>query len=200
MKTKFFLHGGNTSNDSSFWQNMVAMVRTMFSDSEEIKILIIPFSIENEKGFDTETYTIMDRLNKFNINLKGAVKTAMRDPEVFREQLKDSNLIFVSGGNGHMLKYRLTSLLPVDELREIVKENKVIAGVSAGANIWTRNHWSNLGAMVVQGLGFVDIDLIPHYTPEEKIEAEMEISKLNSGYELIKLSDYEYKVFEMNQG
>jgi len=70
-------------------------------------------------------------------------------------------------------------------------DGKIVAGESAGANVWGRYFYSPSADSIGEGLGYLPVKIIPHYI--EQYEGKLD----GVGKDLVKLylPEYEYKVF-----
>lgn len=82
-------------------------------------------------------------------------------PETFEEQVKESDVIYLPGGDDHLIKYWLDQYdLPA------IWEGKVVAGSSAGSDVLVQHYWTCDWRKLMDGLGIVPIKFIPHFNSE----------------------------------
>jgi len=82
----------------------------------------------------------------------------MAFPETFEEQLKNSDVIYIKGGDDHLLQYWLNQFnLPT------IWNGKVVATISAGSNAMAKHFWTCDWRRTMDGLGILPIKFIPHY-------------------------------------
>ncbi len=198
MKSVIFLHGGNTSEsfiqNKDFWRELgEEALKRKGSNNNEINFLLIPFACES--NYNIEYGAIKKRIEKYNptIDINGGDIASETDSEFFKTQLLHADLIFVSGGNGNKLQETIELLVPIDEFRELVSNDKVIAGVSAGGNLFSRFHWSRMNNAVTEGFNILPVRNFPHYDYNRDFEVkQLENHRSNIELELIKLRDWEY--------
>lgn len=183
MKTKFILHGGfnpgqTTENNSSFYEEILK------DTPEGAKILLVPFAKEPER--------IIPATNKVSAEfneVKGGknIEIEVANEEDFIRQIDSAHILYFHGGVSLKL---LEALKNYPDLVEHIK-GKVIAGESAGANVWARFFYSPKSDGVFEGLGILPLKIIPHYKPEHKEK----LDNVGPDLEGILLPEYEYKVF-----
>ena len=83
-------------------------------------------------------------------------------PKKFEEQVKRSEIIYIYGGDDHLLRYWLNKY----ELPQLW-EGKVIATISAGANVLVRHFWTCDWRECMDGLGILPVKFIAHYKSTE---------------------------------
>lgn len=183
--TKFILHGGNTrvphpSNREFF----IEMTKGLLDGS---KILLVLFSR------DASEYDSL--LEKFKKNILSNIEIDfvfdIANEENFIDQIKDSKLIYMKGGDTIKL---LDALKQYPDFRDAIK-GKIVAGSSAGAYVLSKYFYSRSEKEVVEGLGILPIRTLAHYDGDQDI-----VDKLNeysSEYELVLLKDYESRIIEV---
>lgn len=79
-------------------------------------------------------------------------------PDQFEEQVKRSDIIYMNGGDDHLIRYWL-------EQYDLPKlwEGKVVAGSSAGSGVLVAHYWTCDWRKLGDGLGIVPIKFLPHY-------------------------------------
>ena len=70
---------------------------------------------------------------------------------------------------------------------------KIVAGESAGANVFGEFFYSPSADKIDEGLGFLPLKIIPHYSENYRGKLDNVGKKLES----LLLPEYEYKVFEI---
>ena len=182
MATKFIIHGGfaghiNDQNDSFF--------KEMLKDTpDNPKVLLVYFAKELDRiPVNKEEDFVQFERNKRNKNISFQVA----DEKFFVEQIKVADVIYLHGGNTLKL---LETLKKFPHLKELFT-GKIIAGESAGAHALSSLFYSKNAGGVLQGLGFVPVQIICHYIGEN-------VEKLpkNSKLETLLLADYQYRVFK----
>lgn len=79
-------------------------------------------------------------------------------PADFVEQCKRADVIYIHGGDDHLLQYWIKQF----DYRTLFKD-KVIAGNSAGSDMLATHHWTCDWRACADGLGILPIKFIPHY-------------------------------------
>ncbi len=186
MITKFILHGGftpgNTNEDNSdFYREILKKV------PEEAEILIVPFAKEVGRVV-ASTQKVMQEFNRYKWQREIYCNVAQEG--FFIEQLHLADVIYFQGGKTLKL---LEVLQRFPNLKEMVK-GKIVAGESAGANVFTSAFYSPSASNSFEGLGFLPIKLIPHYS----IEYKGKLDNFRPELETLCLREYQYKVFEVD--
>jgi len=184
MKTKLILHGGfdrgrKEEDSSDFYAEILKDL------PEKAKVLIVPFAKDLDRIPDS-TKKVMAEFNKAksqeDLNFEIAKK------ESFIKQIKSADAVYIQGGVTEKL---LETLKEFPDFKESIK-GKVVAGESAGANIFGRTAYSPHADKLLEGLGVLPLKIIPHYSEKYK-----DIFKnVEPNLETLRLSEYEYKVFE----
>jgi cyanophycinase-like exopeptidase len=184
MKTKFILHGGfergaPQENDAFFRE----ILKTA---PDNAKVLLVYFSGKNIEGVAKDATGDMDQFNKNKGNKSLSFEVA--DKSSFSEQVTQADVIYFHGGHSGKV---LENVNQYPNLKNLF-EGKVVAGDSAGANVFTGAFYSEK-AGALEGLGIIPAKLLSHYREENKDK----ISHLCPDLETIHLKEYEFKVFEI---
>jgi len=184
IKTKFILHGGfergaPQENDAFFRE----ILKTA---PDNAKVLLVYFSGKNVEGVAKDVTGDMDQFNKNKGNKSLSFEVAEKDS--FPEQIKKTDVIYFHGGHSGKV---LENVKQYPNLKELF-EGKIVAGDSAGANVFTCAFYSEK-AGALEGLGIIPIKLLSHYQEENKDK----INHLRPDLETIHLKEYEFKVFEV---
>jgi dipeptidase E len=106
---------------------------------DDMKIVFIPTAALYDAGEKSwlinDMYRLIQRGAKVEI-----VDLAHLDKDELTERLKDSDVIFIGGGNPFYLSYWMEKSGMYDILSEILK-SKVYAGISAGSMVMGLLHW-----------------------------------------------------------
>ena len=98
-------------------------------------------------------------------------KNIINNPDIVKNKIESSDIIYFCGGDSVKLVNDLKEYGIDELLREKVKSDCVIAGISAGAIMCSNDGYSDSLKMrgesdkydFVPGLGFVDISFCPHF-------------------------------------
>jgi dipeptidase E len=133
----------------------------------ETKVGFIPTAANADPGNKDWFVQQLTDLQKFGYTWIDLVDPAAVDID-YQERLKDVNIIYISGGNTFYLldQVRKTGL---DSWLDKNKDNKVYVGSSAGSILATPTikaagvaDQNTPGLTDLQGLGWVDFELLPH--------------------------------------
>lgn len=183
MKTKFILHGGFTPGQAN--EDNANFYAEILKDAPEYaRILLVPFAKDDDRILSSTTKVAEEfRKNKWQENIIIDVAS----PENFLEKLNSSHVAYFHGGASLKL---LEALKKYPNLEEYL-DGKIIAGESAGANIWARFFFSPKVDSVFEGLGILPIKTIPHY----KQEYAGKFTDTDPTLKDVFLPEYSYQVF-----
>ncbi len=79
-------------------------------------------------------------------------------PETFKEQIKNSDAVYIHGGDDHLIQYWLKKF-------DVPKiwEGKVIATSSAGSDVLSKHFWTGDWRQIMDGLGILPVKFLAHY-------------------------------------
>jgi len=167
---KLILHGGGNL-DGKELKILISEVEKNLPKKNKIKILIVPFArLEKDWG------GIFDKYQKrySGILLEKDFVLASSDLKKFKNQIVASDVIFFSGGSEILLKKYLRY---VDFS---LFNNKTVVGISAGANIFSSNYYSNDRGIIENGLYKLPIKTICHFDSTKNDYLKKLVSKENS--------------------
>jgi len=81
------------------------------------------------------------------------------DEEHFLEQIAESDVVYLHGGETRRLK----EALPDAKIMRKVFDGKIVVGSSAGANCLTYTSYSPSADSIQKGMGLIDIGVVVHY-------------------------------------
>ena len=185
MKTKFILHGGFTKGKTE--KNNREFYTEILKDAPEgAKILLVCFAKDDEHvPIATERVKVEFNKNKWQKEITFEVAS----DGLFIEQIKVADVIYFHGGTTLKL---LEALKKFPNLKDSLS-GKIVAGESAGANVFGKFFYSPSANKVDEGLGFLPLKIIPHYSEEYKGK----LDNVGQDLESLLLPEYEYKVFEI---
>ncbi len=186
MKTKFILHGGFTAGKTDE-DNSKFYAEILKDAPEEAKILLVCFAKDEERvPIATEKVKAEFNENKW----QEKITFDIAGEESFAEQIKITDVVYFHGGKTLKL---LETLKKFPSLKNLLN-GKIIAGESAGANVFGKFFYSPNTDKVGEGLGFLPFKIIPHYSEQYKGK----LDSVGRDLKLLLLPEYEYKVFEIN--
>lgn len=187
MLTKFILHGGFASGNTD--ENNQAFYREILNDvSGRANILLVTFAKDDDNNRIAKT--IRKVTEEFE-NVRGSrdIQVMVATKDDFIGQIEKSDIIYFTGG----VSSRLLEILNTYPSLKSVLEGKIVAGESAGANVWCEYFYSPSTDKVSKGLGIIPIGLIPHY----KKEYENKLNEVAPDLVKVGLPEYEFKIFEI---
>ena len=185
MKTKFILHGGFTKGKTE--ENNGEFYAEILKDApEEAKILLVCFAKDDER-IPIATERVKTEFNKSKWQKEITFEVASEG--LFTEQIKFSDVVYFHGGTTLKL---LEALKKFPNLKDLLS-GKIVAGESAGANVFGKFFYSPSADKVEEGLGFLPLKINPHYSEIYRGK----LDGVGQGLESLLLPEYEYKVFEI---
>jgi peptidase E len=190
--TKYILHGGQTrvqnEHNKNFYQEWVKDFEIDFKPS----ILLVYFSRKKHEWASLEeddrkwfAERTNNRLVSFNV--------ADSNLEVFQQQVKDVDVVYIRGGSAKLL---INALSPIKDKLLNLFQGKVYAGSSAGVMVlchFTRSHETDW----TQGFGLLPINAVVHWS--EKLQESLDSFKNshpNEANKYILLPETEFIVME----
>lgn len=167
MPTKYILHGGlgeNGNYKQDFFDEMVATL------SKKSITLVYVSAGENKEKKEEKTKQKQNQFKEFLPGKEVTVLMADEDPETFLDQTHTADIVYFGGGDTQQLLQLLTQI-PINILTQHL-ENKIIVGVSAGANVLSKYYFSSHRQQIEDGLGILPIKAFCHYTLEQEPQLE----------------------------
>lgn len=187
--TKYILHGGATGNKTDDNKNFFFKATDGLSDP--VNVLCIYYAKEEkEKWADL---FVEDKINFSSASPQKVLNFVMADDKTsaFTEQLKSADVIYLRGGNTHVLQDYLEK---VDDLENLWRD-KVVAGSSAGALVLSKYYYENDDDTFNKGLGILPIKTFCHYT-EEKSDKLEKLKKYGEELKIYAISEGKFFIIE----
>ena len=110
-------------------------------------------------------------------------KNIINNPDIVKNKIQIADIIYIGGGDTIKLLNELEEYNLSHLFIEAANNNKVIAGMSAGAIMWCLEGYSDSLKIrgesdkydFVKGLGYLDIIISPHHEGDKVVELETEI-------------------------
>ena len=180
MKTKFILHGGFAKGKKQ--ENTLFFKEVLSNTPDKARVLLVYFAKEPDR-IDKNQEEDVEQFNKNKGDKTLFFEVAKID--LFPEQVKQSDIIYLHGGHSGML---LDALKKYSNLKELF-DGKIIAGDSAGASVVCSVFYS-MKIGVSEGLGLLPIKIISHYLEEIKDK----LKDIKPELETLFLPEYQFKV------
>lgn len=176
--TKYILHGGGVSNKTEDNQKFFFEVTKGLSGP--VNILCVYYAKEEKEEWPE--LLVEDKINFSSAAPQKNLNFMMASDEAsaFIEQIKAADIIYLRGGNSHVLQSYLEK---VEEL-ESLWHGKVIAGSSAGGLVLSKYYYENDDNTFNKGLGILPIKAFCHYT-EKKSEKLKQLKEFGENIETI---------------
>ena len=152
--TKYVLNSGGLKNNPKRAKDFFEEILKGLGSNP--KILICCFAQPRE---DWEIKFAQDKEGIVDLAPKGVSPVLeLALPSKFEEQIRDSNVVYIHGGDDHLIKYWFKKFNVPD-----IWENKVVATSSAGSNVLSKHFWTCDWRELMDGLGILQIKFLPHY-------------------------------------
>lgn len=183
MKTKFILHGGfhkgqEVEDNSKFYAEILK------DAPQSAKVLIVPFAKDSERIIPT-TQRVIGEFNQVKQDKNLSFEVA--NEQSFTREIEQADIVYFQGGKTLKL---LEALKKFPNLKDSLG-GKIVAGESAGANVFGEFFYSPSADKVDEGLGFLPVKIIPHYSDEFKGK----LDNVGDNLDLLLLKEYEFKIF-----
>jgi len=186
--TKYILHGGYSSSPSIHNENFYKeMVKGL---SEPVKILTAYFAVPKEK-WEELLEDDKKKFFKFNPGTQMEFTIASDNIDTLINQIKSADIVYIRGGREPLV---FEIFKKIDNLEELFKD-KVAAGSSAGAYVFSKYFYSNDKDCIRQGTGILPIKTYCHYT-EEKAANLQKLKEYKEDLEVHIIPDTEFIVIE----
>jgi len=184
--TKYILHGGNVSTPSIHNTNFYKeMVRSL---SQPVKILAVYFAVQKDKWQEL-LEDDKEKFFRFNPGIKMEFTIASDNIDVFTDQIKSVDTIYIRGG-AKLLVYEIFK--KIDNLSKLF-ENKIVAGSSAGAYMLSKYFYSNDEDIIMEGTGILPIKCFVHYS-DEKADKLKTLKEYGEDLKIYTIPDTEFVI------
>ena len=186
--TKYVLHGGLSIEDNP--KNIKFYSEILKDVNSPVAILMVYFARDREKR--SGLFEIQKKLfKKSNPDYKIHFLFASEDPDEFRAQAKQSQVMFIEGGSSLRL---LEQLEKITDIKELIRSMDVYVGSSAGAGLVVKYTFPSSRDKIGERLGLVPIKLINHYD-ESKKDRLVRLKAVHPELKTYVLRECEYIVF-----
>jgi peptidase E len=191
MFTTFILHGGQTSTKSV--SNTLFFKEIVSGLKHNDRVLFIGFGRADDKILSTYLRDKKMLLAQTTVKIE-VVSATHRD---LLEQMKTASVVYIPGGDTRKLLAELkqhpyfTSLLA----------GKVVAGSSAGANVFATFCFSTNLKGIYKGLGALPFSLVCHYGNKELGADEAAVTLLSQHskeLEIVTLPEQMFQIFKVD--
>jgi hypothetical protein len=196
--TKYILNSGGYKNYPDLAKKFFSEIVKDLGDNP--RFLMVYFSQPREDWEIKLTEDKGEHFKMFPDDVDPIFELAF--PETFKEQAKNSDVIFIHGGDDHLLQYWLKKFnIPK------IWEGKVIATSSAGSDALSKYFWIRDWRKCMDGLAILPIKFLPHYQssygsgdsrgPINWDKALQELKNYKEDLPIYTLKEGEYVVIEL---
>lgn len=197
--TKYVVNSGNIRGDKSKAKKYFAEVFKGLGNNP--RVLLCFFANLREDWEDSFQRYVEDFPNHLPNGVKPSYYLAM--PDDFVEQCKESDVIWVHGGDDHLVQYWLSKF----NLKDIW-DNKVLAVSSASSDAVASSFWTGDWRKCFDGLGLIPMKFIAHFKsdygdtdPRGPIDWDKAYQELedygDKSLPIYALEEGDFKVFEV---
>lgn len=190
--TKYVLNSGG-------WRNYPDRAKEFFAEvfkdtSKKPKVLVCLFAVARE-DWDPRFASSVERIQ--SVAPKGIAPTfELAYPATFAEQAQAADVIYISGGDDHLLQHWLKQF----ELPKIFG-GKTVATSSASSHALSTHFWTCDWRMCLDGLGILPIKLLAHYKSSYGSTDQRGPIDWDTAYaELEKYGDHKLPIHAMEEG
>jgi peptidase E len=152
MSTKYILNSGGIRNNLEGGKRFFAECVKGLSKTPKVLICLFAYPREHWE----EKFEDLITQNLYPEGVNPIFELAF--PKIFEEQIKNTDIIYIYGGDDYLLQYWLLKF-------DIPKiwEGKVVAASSAGSNALVQHFWTCDWRDCMDGFGILPIKFLPHY-------------------------------------
>ncbi len=189
--TKYLLNSGGTKHDPELARKFFA---AMAEGLNSPRVLICCFAQPRE---DWEGKFIEDTASLPDLFPDGIRPTfELAFPASFEQQIKNSDAVFIHGGDDHLLQYWLKKF----DIPKIWDE-KVVATSSASSHALVKHFWTCDWRQCMEGLGILPIKFLAHYQSAYGVDDSRGPVDWEKGYkELEAHGDTSLPIYALHEG
>ena len=193
--TKFILVGGYVHKAKDKGASLCKEMVNGFTDTKPVKILDCMFARPKEswkQKFNEDQTFLSTFINNFELGLA--------DTETFIKQVKSSDVIFLRGGDTHVL----WDILNKNAGWIGALKNKCVVGTSAGAEVLSKYAYNLDTLKIDEYSGLLPLKFIPHWKSDYNSpninwdNAKKELDEYKEKLEILTLKEGEFKVFNID--
>mgnify|MGYP000039926654 FL=1 len=189
--------------------NIIEKTKDIFGKPfKEIQITVIPtvantYAVDNRPWFDKE----LNVFKKLGFNIK-ILEIENKNKEEIKEGLKNTEAIFVTGGNTYYLLYHAKKSGLFSLIKEMVSTGVIYIGSSAGSilaglNVDIARRFDDSSIVDLknyEGLAFTQSLILPHFDKKENTEELKETVKEweHKGYKITSLRNDQALIIDEN--
>ena len=190
--TKYILNSGGFRDKPDLAKKFFAEMVKGLGDTPHILVCCFAQAREDwETKFVTDKETVV---NLFPVGVQPILEIAF--PEKFKEQVKSSDVIYIHGGDDHLVQYWLRKF----DIPQIW-DGKVVATSSASSHALSKYFWTCDWREAMEGLGILPIKFLAHYESSYGAHDPRGPIDWQKGYEELKVyKDSELPIYALKEG
>jgi hypothetical protein len=151
--TKYILNSGGSKNYPDLAKKFFAEIMKDLGNNPHF---LMCFFAQPREDWEIKFSEFKEKCKMFPEGVAPIFELAF--PENFEEQIKNSAVVYIHGGDDHLLQYWLKQFnIPK------IWEGKVIATSSAGSDALVKYFWTCDWRKCMDGLAILPIKFLPHY-------------------------------------
>ena len=191
MAKSIILHGGNSDKKSRkndrFFREIISSI-----NGENVLVLCVYFARPQER-WEASYAEDQSIFRALGIETVRNIDTKMADyrTDDLLKDISEADVIFINGGfKGHLKETLLQ--IGVDKFRKMTKD-KVLVGISAGANILGKYYYSQAVDGIREGIGLLDIKILTHFSSGSTKQLEL-LRNYKEELPVVTIAEEEYVV------
>jgi hypothetical protein len=151
--TKYILNSGGSKNYPDLAKKFFAEIVKDLGNNPHF---LMCFFAQPREDWEIKFFEFKEKCKMFPEGVAPIFELAF--PENFEEQIKNSAVVYIHGGDDHLLQYWLKQFnIPK------IWEGKVVATSSAGSDALVKYFWTCDWRKCMDGLAILPIKFLPHY-------------------------------------
>ncbi len=186
---KYILNSGGIRNNMEGGKRFFTEAVKGFSDTPRVLICLFAYPREHWE----EKYNEIKNLSLYPTNTIPVFNLAF--PDKFEEQINNSDIIYIYGGDDHLIKYWLSKFnLPK------IWEGKVVVTNSSSSQVLSKYAWTCDWRECIDGLGILPIKFISHYKSNYGHDDSRGLIDWDKAYEELKNYKEDLPIYALKEG
>ncbi len=196
MKKCVLIGGGSIGRGQTPYETFnIDLEIVKMSNKEKPTFLFIGLGDSHSDSYYDTIKKIYKELGCLTINLKK--KNILNNMDLVKEKINSADIIYIGGGDTIKLKELIINYQIDSLLRKAYLNGTILVGMSAGAILLSRDGLSDSYILraerdsfeFIDGLGFIDISICPHYHEDSNKTNALEMKIKNTKKEVYGLEN-----------